>query len=393
MDEWLDELTCATRERPRHADGLCLLGDALASAGRAAEARAAYERALEINPSYRDAAIGLAFALGECVDFSAGFTAFRRLFPIAAHDPLAPFALGVYCLRGGWVATGIEQLERAAGLAPRLPFVALHLAAARAATGDDDEAERWLERTRQATRALGAEPPEPLRAELPDGFAAPGLIAVRIARARERLRAGHETSARAALDAAWRQFPGHWRLLLELGRLAAADGRRDDALRSLRAAATVSDDCHEAQVETALIHTEAGELAEALPHLEAAVAQRPTFPDYRFQLGTLLADLGRLDEAASELGLALALEPDYGQAAVALAEVQARLGAGDDALRTLLAGRWRDWPETFGLHAELLAGEGRWDEALGYVERVLAWDAADPAALELQLRLLARCGT
>jgi tetratricopeptide (TPR) repeat protein len=171
------------------------------------------------------------------------------------------------------------------------------------------------------------------------------------------------------------------------------------------------------RIDLALLYIEAGRVADAMPHLEAAVRLQPKSPEAQYHLGTALLTQSRFDEAAGYLGRAVQVRHDFpeawnnlgvaryarGQIVEAivayrkaveletghreahfnLARALAFQGSNDEAVSHYReAVRIR--PDAAEIHASLasaLAKLGRLDEAIVHYRRALQLEPDLPAAL------------
>ncbi|ACB77555.1 tetratricopeptide repeat protein [Opitutus terrae] len=104
-------------------------------------------------------------------------------------------------------------------------------------------------------------------------------------------------------------------ILLVLGALTWSQAAiYRDGFRLYRDTLAKNPDCWMAHNNLAMLLTESGRPAEAIPHLEQALRIRPDYPQAMSNLGDDLIRLGRSREAIPHLERALALQPDYVQA-------------------------------------------------------------------------------
>lgn len=114
-----------------------------------------------------------------------------------------------------------------------------------------------------------------------------------------------------------------------LGLVRAAQGRTDEAISGLRAAAEASPGVAEIWFNLGLALRGAGRHQEALEPLTRAVELRPTFAGALYQRGAALASLSRRDEAIADLEASLAITPRDARtraALVRLLEAAGRVG-------------------------------------------------------------------
>jgi Flp pilus assembly protein TadD len=131
-----------------------------------------------------------------------------------------------------------------------------------------------------------------------------------------------------------------------------------------------NDDAWLAHNNIAMVLTEAGQPAEAIPHLQRALALRPGYAVAESNLGDDLTRLGRAAEALPHFQRALELQPDYaeahnnyGVALVALARTADAIAQYEAALRAR--------PAYAAAHRNLglaLASGGRNAEAISHFE-------------------------
>ena len=397
-DEWIEHLRDLTESRSEHADMWCTLGQALAHVGQPEEARDALDRALSINPKYLEAHVSRCFALGALKLAREGYAQFRRLSAYTFDDFAVVFALGVYCMRHGWLDTGVLQLRRARRLRPRSPYVALFLAAALEELGEVAAAEQETARALQLSERLrwtsGVPEATPNFSDLHfyRSWPEPGVARLYVKRAQYRVHTGDSEAAEEELRLANACLPGHPTVLVETARMHLLQDRVEEAERWLDTAVTVNESCHEAQLELGFLHVEAGRPERAKECLQEAVHLRPLFPDYRYHFGTLLLDLGHLQEAIDQFDQALVLNPHHGHSSLQLASAYSAQGRNAEARAALASGSCRDWPEALLLSAEILTKEGRSRDTRELLERVLAQDPDHPDAREALDRLDRRAG-
>lgn len=125
---------------------------------------------------------------------------------------------------------------------------------------------------------------------------------------------------------------------------------------------------------------ESGSAAEAIPHLEAAVAQRADSVEARYHLARALLTAGRPSDAVPHLEAALAAAPDPGPIHFLLAQAQLQLEeleAAGAALTAAAAAR-PDYPPIDYYRAELCYLLGRVDSArerfVAVAEAAPGWD-------------------
>lgn len=168
-----------------------------------------------------------------------------------------------------------------------------------------------------------------------------GKTRMRLAEALVRAKRGEE--ARSHLMALWAKAPGEGRVNLELARLAAAEGRDEEAVRhydaaihgSWEAAADVSR--RETRQELIALHLRRGALPQAEAHLIALAPDLPKDARVQTDLGLSFLHTGSPRRALAAFKAALASDPLFAQAAAGAGEASFRLGDHAAALRYLRA--------------------------------------------------------
>lgn len=253
-------------------------GTALVKVGRADEAKAYFERALELDPDYVEAHANLA----------------ARLAAEGRHE------------------AAIRQFELALRGDPKLEPARRGLAQSLAASGRHEEAVKAYRRLvvldpddAETRAALGAE-----------------LVAL-----------GDDAAAGEELHRALELEPELARAQLTLGTIAQRAGRAVEAIGAYRAALAIDPGLGEARYDLALALHGAGQIEEALESYALAAELLPDQPELHYNRGLALQSLGRLDEAAASYERAIAAKPDYAEAYNNLALVRAARGETEQAIR------------------------------------------------------------
>jgi Flp pilus assembly protein TadD len=113
---------------------------------------------------------------------------------------------------------------------------------------------------------------------------------------------------------------------VNLGRALSEQGRADESLAQLAAAARIKPDDVEAQYNLGTELAGQGRFEEAVEALQIAVRLKPDYAEAHSNLGSALANLGRLDEAIAQFNEALRIDP-------ALDDVRKNLEAARDLQR------------------------------------------------------------
>ena len=169
---------------------------------------------------------------------------------------------------------------------------------------------------------------------------------------------------------------------LEVGRVAEAIPHLEAAVRLDPASATAHADLGSALMAS-------GRLPQALVHLERATSLAPRDEAMLFNLGNGLKSASRFAEAAAAYARALAINPDFADAHVNLGSLLFSRGHTREALphfERAVALR----PNSAVIHTDyssVLAASGRFPEALRHVRRALALNPSYGPALENLARL------
>lgn len=255
----------------------------------------------------------------------------REAASASARDYAAQRALGMALLRAGHYREATTQLQRASRLQARSLEALYDVARVPFAQGDHSASEaacRAMGRLQKAavlTQVCNARSDlvwnrsarafEQLEAAL--GAEATNYEALLALGDAHRLRAAvpeSESAYQRAITARSTEADPH----LGLGRLYAAAGRRDDALRELRAALAIDPTYPDTQYELGrlLLSTEEGR-----GFLQAAVAGRPGWPEADTALGDAMLAAGSLDAAEAAYRAAIAARRDHAPAHTGLGRV------------------------------------------------------------------------
>lgn len=260
-------------------------GRDLRRSGRLAEAVAAYDAALALQPGSPAAHFNRANALQAMDRHAEALAGYERLLAIAPGDAEALNNRAVSLAALGRQAEALASCDAALALRPGYPAALNNRGGALAALG------RWSEALASIERALALQPDD---------------AAAWSGRGRVLQQAGRHEDALASFAAALRLRPGDARSLCDCGAGLQALGRH----------------------------------AEALAHFQAAVAADPRSVAALTDRGNALAALGRHEEALGSYAQALALSPDDPEVLWNMG--LARLASGDYAAGwPLYEQRWR----------------------------------------------------
>lgn len=258
------EFAAAARCRPDDPGPVNNLGTYLLRSGKIAEALAAFEQAIAIDPVPAEARYNRALSLQRLGRRQEAIEAYRALLRDTPGHALAQNNLGVLLTEVGDIQAAREAFERAYRSDPAHPAPLLNLAAILQAEGRREEAER-LYRT-----ALTADP--------------------------------RGTEAR-----------------LQLGRLLEASGRRPEAETLYREILALAPGHAMALNNLANLQKDRGEIAAAEENYRAAIAADPRCAPAHYNLATSLLSRGDAEGATRHYRIALDIAPD---------DVSAWLGLG-----------------------------------------------------------------
>jgi tetratricopeptide (TPR) repeat protein len=334
-----------------HAPLFSILGNALRATGRLDEARAAYERAVVLDPALAEPQAGLGLTLLLTGFPAAAAAAYETALRLCPDDPDILNNLAHAYAGAGRMEDGITACRRALTVRPDHPDAAANLARLLAVLGRWDEARAaYLMVADHLERAAAAAPgdPEPLRR------LAGALTA-----------AGREDAAAATLERVAALAPDDAEARLALGRLRHGQRRVEAAEAAYRAALALRPDHGETLTQLAALllederHEEVVALAGdnettdpalagflyirgtariALEEMEAAIADlgrcvalRPDFAAAWYKRGSALAAAGRLPEAVADFARAVELKPDDPATLMELGNALTILGRPADA--------------------------------------------------------------
>jgi Flp pilus assembly protein TadD len=271
------------RQKPAQAAFYVELGQAWLSAGKPANAIAAFEEAVRRKPDSPVALLNLADALTQAGRHQRAVIALNHALKVAPNDALLWYQLGVTHSSAGREAAAIAAFEKATALDP--DFVEAHnlLGAALAGAGDLDRAEKEL------LRALQLNP------DSPDALGNLGhLLAVR----RDPAQAAFYFARSVQLK------PNDSEVRTNYAVTLATLKRLDEARQQIDAAVQADPKSPDAHNVKGSILEQTGNRAEALPEFLEAIRLRPDFGIAHIHAALLLAAGG--DRAAAEQHLRLA---------------------------------------------------------------------------------------
>ncbi|HSP34036.1 MAG TPA: tetratricopeptide repeat protein [Thermoanaerobaculia bacterium] len=176
-----------------------------------------------------------------------------------------------------------------------------------------------------------------------------------------------------------------------LAKLAAAEGKYDQALSLLDRVIQANPNNQVLQFERAMVLVDAGKTERAEAELRTLVAAHPDFYDAQRVLGRVLLDRAgndkaRLDEALVHLQAAFNANPDDLSTGVTVSQLLVATGRVNEAEKVLqtLVERAPDQRILNYNYAQVLTKLGRGDESKQYLERAVELDPTfGPAVLQL----------
>lgn len=351
--------------------------------------------------------LSLAPALFVAATARAQETELDRLRAAARESPrdhAAQRALGIALLRAGRYREAEQQLTRASRLAPRGSLEALFdVARVSFARGDHSAAERACRALQRADRGAVLTRVCNARADLvwnrsARAFAeleaalasAPNDYEALFALGEAHRRRAAVSEAESAYQRAAQARPGEADPYLGLGRLYAAAGRRDDAVRALRRAMELDGSSPEIAFELGRLLASTDEGRQLLAR---AVANRPDWPEAQVAAADAMLAAGQLDAAEAAYRAAIRAHADNAPAHSGLGRALIRRGdlaGAEQELRRALALVAND-PESALALGDVLAQTDRAEEAFEQYRHAADLDPRNPAGLlraaELAVRL------
>jgi tetratricopeptide (TPR) repeat protein len=289
-------------KRPNNPRGHNNLGYALDQAGGMAAAKAQYEEALRLDPSYADAHNNLGGILDKMGQQAEAKTQYEETLRLDPGQVDARNNLGMVLEKMGRVAAAKEQYEEALRLKP--DSVEAHNNLGNAL----DKMGRLAEARAQYEEALRLEPEN--------------------ARAHDNLgnlfeKMGQVAEAKAQYEAALKFEPenanAHYNLATALARM----GRLPEAIEQYGQALRFKPDYFEAHNNLGTALLQAGRVPEAIEHYEQALRLKPDYAKAHYNLGNALVRAGRIPEAIRHYQQALLINPAFAEARDNLARLQA----------------------------------------------------------------------
>ncbi len=355
-DAAISELRNACRYNPAGGDLARFLAVACASAGRSEAAAGPLHRALAIDRDDHHARVMLAVAQWRAgqldaaeltlhaglgaggdppeINLHLGLLAanrgdwpraeahFQRTVSIDDRSPSAWRYLGLACGAQDRPVEAANHLARAQRLAPSDPHIALELAYARMAAGQQAATPRLklADLAAAPTDTAGSDDLDRLAAAI---IAEPEFIAAFLdlepSPADQQIFGLLGYSLTRAVAAR----PGYADLHYYVSRVHRRLGRVADAIDSVEQAIAINPSYVKALIHAGELYRRTAQRGAAAERLRAAIAAGGDYPDVHLLLGELYRELGQADRAGDSYRRALALKPNYSAAQDALAELAA----------------------------------------------------------------------
>jgi tetratricopeptide (TPR) repeat protein len=358
VDPWEEcqvELEAERDRHPRFPDVRTLLGMLYLESGRAAEAVAELESAVEVNPDYLLARFHRLVALR----MRDGRLAARRWREAGleerAGDPERSLWTSWYRAQSGDAAGALAALEPLAEN-PRWKALAHYNAAIRTQMRSDPGAarealdraarahpiygaileDRGLVRGRRGSREGPAQGPASLvpPGSHPDTWN-PGTAPIYEHLGMHCARSGALIQASRFFDEAFLRQGDESAHQVRRASLALAQGNEEEAVQALRRAIEVDPTSADARIALGFEYQSQGYHDEALVQFEVAARLRPTYADVQYNLGLLYQAHGREEDARRCFARALQINPRYFQARTSLTQSLLRGGEHRRALEAL----------------------------------------------------------
>src|SRR6516225_6064945 len=304
-------------------------------------ALAAYEAAIQLEPSSAEAHYNLGAAHVRAQQFTAAAAEFRLALQYKPDMALAHSSLGSVVMDLGKSAEAETEFRAALRINPKLDPALVGLGMVRANQGDDQGAEKVL---RQALERDANNAKAHLNL---------GLVLAK----QEKF-----TKAEAEVDQAVKLAPEDAAALAAAGRVKVRLGKTTEGIELVRKAVTLARQSAVAHLDLGMVLAERYDLAGALIEDSEAVRLAPRSALAHLSRGRALLDLERNTEAKPDLELASHLAPQMPEPYYFLALIEKQAGnysraiplqkkhrivdeAGTLGNDALAAGKAHDWPE------------------------------------------------
>ena len=325
LDAAIQACRKAVALNPTEAEAHVHLATNEALKGNFEAAAASYRTALRLRRDYPGARLGLAEALVQLRALDEAVPILQALAAAQPQQARIHHLLGVASSRQGDAAAAVKHLRTAASLDDQNAQTRYILAANLRKLGSSEEAENESRRFRELTAGKANLTQARYHLLLAQKLLRAGKPAEAASEYRESLSYHHDPAVAVDLGVA----------------LLSAD-KLDEAIDTLRDAASASPDSVLAHYHLALAYARRNDYSNVRPALERALQLRPDFAEARFTLGMVCAMQGQPADAEKHLRASIRLRPDLAPSHYYLGTVLKELGRADEAEAEFLKARQLD---------------------------------------------------
>ena len=367
------------------ADRHALHGQALSQAGQSAEAEAAFQAALSLDPKHLESLLGLGLLAGKRGQHAVAEARFHDALRLAPADPQAHRLLVASLLERQDEAAAAEALEAAHAMAPDDPSlhfqqgILLHRQGKSAAAATHfAKATESLPHLSETWNNLGmaltdAGRPEEALEKLRQALACNPRSAEAWCNLGNCLNALHrDQEAVDAFRQAMECDPALAVAACNLGNTFRQQGEIDEALHWFERALATDPTLANALNGRALIHQQHARHEDAIADYRRALTQKPDYPEALNNLAISLAETGRYQEAVETYQKLLGIKSDIPEALFNLGTLLQRLGIYDQSIvmfNEALRGR-PDYAIAYPYLAHSLMQQCNWDNLAAVVEQI-----------------------
>lgn len=278
-DEAQAILTSLVERFPEVAEANFLLGNALTSRGRHADAVSLYQRATSLRPDYLDAWHNLGITLKQLGEFAEATKAFQQALAIDPSHSSSLFQLGQTRYSQGAPQDAIDSLRKLLDINPDDGLTCLNLGILLLESQKVEEALHWL---KKAARLM------------------PQEAAVYNSLGQALLESGHLIEAKATLQQALTLDPSYPEAYSNLGNALFDSGRFHEAIDQFKQALALNDQLHQAWYNLGKCHHELLDLDQTINSYRQAITLKPDLAEAHWNLSHALLLIGRYDEGFKE---------------------------------------------------------------------------------------------
>jgi len=295
------------------------------------KAVAAYERALELDPSYAPSYVMIADLIVE-EDLDRAETLYRRAAELDPRYAEARFGLGQCANLRGQAEAARQHFEAAVQIAPQYPQAHYQLSVLLRRLGEAEKAAEHLQQFQ-----AGGHPPlttDPLQRAIVQAYSEATILKHR---AMDLLERGRKAEAIQILERVIELDPESATTHYKLGLLYTGQGRIEEAVEQLRIAYEIDPSRVDAKSRYGQELIRLGREEEGERALREVLEQQPNHGMTLARMGLLMERRGRDDEALSMFQRASQLVPDNATVQYEYGRMLARLGRDHEAREPLQA--------------------------------------------------------